>query len=199
MKVTPENNNKDIVRFATPDDAVELLKIYSPYVLKTAITFEYVVPTVEEFVLRMKNIQWKYPYLVAVSDGTISGYAYAGSFIGRAAYNWAVETTIYVEKSKRKQGIGRILYNALESILLEMNICNLYACIGYPEIEDEYLTRNSVLFHEHLGYTMIGKFYHCGYKFNRWYSMVWMEKIIAKHLENPSEVINVNERKSSFF
>ena len=64
------------------------------------------------------------------------------------------------------------------------NICNLYACIGYPEKEDEYLTKNSVYFHEKLGYRMVGEFYKCGYKFNRWYNMVWMEKFIGEHIGN---------------
>ena len=55
------------------------------------------------------------------------------------------------------------------------------ACIAYPAQEDEYLTRNSVEFHAHLGYRMVGQFHQCGYKFHRWYDMVWMEKLIGEH------------------
>ena len=69
------------------------------------------------------------------------------------------------------------------------NILNLNACIGYPEIEDEYLTKNSVEFHNHLGYRLVGKFNKCGYKFDRWYDMVWMEKIIGEHKKNQPKVI----------
>lgn len=58
-----------------------------------------------------------------------------------------------------------------------------YACIGYPEKDDEYLTTNSADFHEHLGLKKVGGFYKCGYKFDRWYNMIWMEKIIGKHQE----------------
>ena len=78
-------------------------------------------------------------------------------------------------------GLGKRLYKILEEISRAQNILNLNACIGYPEIEDEYLTKNSVQFHAHLGYRMVGEFHQCGYKFNRWYNMVWMEKIIGPH------------------
>ena len=59
---------------------------------------------------------------------------------------------------------------------------NLYACIGDPLTEDEYLTKNSEQFHRHLGYRKIGEFHKCSYKFNRWYNMIWMEKMIGEHL-----------------
>ena len=78
--------------------------------------------------------------------------------------------------------IGRVA--AGTPILAEQNILNLNACIGYPEVEDEYLTKNSVQFHEHMGYRFVGEFYKCGYKFGRWYNMVWMEKHIGEHLDD---------------
>lgn len=131
--------NEDIfIRVATIDDAKELLEIYVPYVKKTAITFEYEVPSLEEFKTRMKNTLKKYPYIVAEKNGEILGYAYTGAFVGRAAYDWAVEMTIYLKESKRKMGLGRKLYNALEDISKAQNILNLNACIGYPETEDEF-------------------------------------------------------------
>lgn len=176
------------------EDAEALLSIYAPYVRETAITFEYEVPSVEEFRGRIAAVLKRYPYLVAVSDtlagtgGTILGYAYAGAFVGRKAYEWSAELSIYVSQRRRKSGIGGRLYRALEASLKEMGILNLYACIGYPEREDEYLTRNSVQFHEHLGFKLVGHFHQCGYKFNRWYDMVWMEKIIGEHTENKREV-----------
>ena len=92
--------------------------------------------------------------------------------MGRAAYDWSAELTIYLAPKKRKQGIGKKLYKALEEALAESGIQNLYACIGYPEVPDEYLTKNSAEFHEHLGYTKAGQFHKCGYKFGRWYDMI---------------------------
>ena len=77
------------VRSARLEDAGRILEIYEYYVLHTAITFEYDVPTPEEFRSRMQRTMMRYPYLVAEKDGVIMGYAYAGAFVGRAAYDWS--------------------------------------------------------------------------------------------------------------
>ena len=177
------------IRKASVSDAEELLGIYVPYVEKTAISFEWDVPSVSEFRRRIENTLKKYPYLVAEKDGEILGYAYTGPFVGRAAYDWAAEVSIYVKEDKRKTGVGRRLYQALEAVSQAQNILNLNACIGYPDEDDEHLTKNSVQFHGHLGYEMVGKFHKCGYKFGRWYHMVWMEKIIGTHEDVPAPVI----------
>ncbi len=183
-------NGEEIkVRPASVSDAEELLEIYTPYVEKTAISFEWDVPTLAEFRTRIENTLKKYPYLAAERDGEILGYAYIGPFVGRAAYGWAAEVSIYVKEDCRKMGVGRALYQTLESAARAQGILNLNACIGYPEEDDQYLTKNSVQFHAHMGYTMVGKFYKCGYKFGRWYHMVWMEKIIGNHEKEPAAVI----------
>ena len=93
-----------VIRVAALDDAEELLEIYAPYVRETAITFEYEVPSLEEFKDRMRQTMKKYPYLVAEQNGEILGYSCAGAFKGRAAYDWAVETTIYIRKDRQKTG-----------------------------------------------------------------------------------------------
>ena len=175
---------KIFIRNATIDDAPRLVEIYSYYVEETAVSFECETPSVEKFQTRMKRTQKNYPYLVAEIDGKIIGYAYASAFIGRAAYKFSAELTIYLDKNFRHQGVGKKLYTELEKILRDQGIKNLYACIGYPEVEDEYLTLNSVNFHQHLGFKICGKFENCGYKFNRWYSMVWAEKIIGGRNES---------------
>lgn len=177
------------IRIADIADAEEILSIYAPYVTKTAITFEYEIPGIGEFRERMRKTLQKYPYLVAEQNDEILGYAYTGAFVGRAAYDWSAETTIYLKEHKRNMGIGRKLYTALENISALQNILNLNACIGYPDIEDEYLTQNSMQFHAHFGYRMVGKFHNSGYKFGRWYHMIWMEKLLGKHGANPSPVI----------
>ena len=178
-----------VVRDATPQDAERILEIYGYYVKNTAITFEYGIPSLAEFRSRMEKTLRRYPYLVILKDGRIEGYAYAGPFVGRAAYGWACETTVYLDPSARKCGMGRIIYGALENALRDMGILNLYACIGYPAQDDEYLTTNSADFHRHLGFEEVGRFHKCGYKFGRWYDMIWMEKVIGKHRENTPPVI----------
>ena len=172
------------IRTATLSDAQALLNIYSPYVEHTAITFEYDVPSVEEFASRIKNTLQKYPYLVAEKNGRLLGCAYASPFHERPAYDWAVETSIYVDQNIKHQGIGRRLHDALEDALRSQGILNMNACIAYPPEEDEYLDKNSVEFHTHIGYRLVGEFYKCGYKFHRWYNMVWMEKLIGNHLSD---------------
>ncbi|MGT2803221.1 GNAT family N-acetyltransferase [Streptococcus henryi] len=177
-----------MIRIATEQDAQALLDIYSYYVDQTAITFEYEAPSLEEFTDRILKTLAKYPYLVAEEDGKILGYAYAGAFNPRAAYDWAVEVTIYLDKSAQGKGLGKALYTALENALKLQNIINLNACIAYPEVEDQYLSQNSVQYHQHLGYSLVGQFHKCGYKFNTWYDMVWMEKHLSQHLENPQPI-----------
>ena len=175
------------IRPAKPEDAEKLLAIYAPYVEQTAITFEYEVPTVEEFRERIHNTLKKYPYLVAEQGGEPVGYAYVGPFHDRPAYDWAVETSIYVDQNKKRMGIGKKLHEALEEELRNRGFLNMNACIAYPAQEDEYLTRNSVEFHAHLGYRMVGQFHQCGYKFHRWYDMVWMENaMIAPSRHTPA-------------
>lgn len=183
--------NRNIsIRMATEADAEELLKIYTPYVTNTAITFEYDIPSVAEFSQRIRNTLKRYPYIVAVEDNRIVGYAYASAFKERAAYSWAVETTVYLNQDSRGKGLGRKLYLALEDILRRQNIINLNACIAYSADEDAYLNNTSSTFHEHLGYTKVAHFTKCGYKFNTWYDMIWMEKIIGEHSDKPDPFIS---------
>lgn len=103
------------IRNATLADAPRILEIYAYYVEHTVITFEYDVPSLAEFEGRMRDIMKKYPYLVIERDGRIEGYAYAHAFVGRAAYDWAAELTIYLDHDARRGGVGRVLYEALAS------------------------------------------------------------------------------------
>lgn len=180
---------KIVLRTADPTDAAALLEIYAPYVLDTAITFEYDVPSEAEFAARIARTLQRYPYLVAELDGTAIGYAYTGAFHPRAAYDRAAETSIYLRGDCRGHGLGRRLYTALETISLAQNVQNLYACIGWPDEEDAHLTRASAAFHERLGYTLVGEFHRCGYKFGTWYSMVWMEKLLGAHEAEPAAFV----------
>jgi phosphinothricin acetyltransferase len=164
------------------DDVNELLDIYSYYVKKTAISFEYDVPSVNDFRERVRQISEKYPYIKAVNDdGYVMGYAYANTFKSRAAYDWSVETTVYVRNNLRRKGIGETLYQELEMYLRNMGILNMNACIAGASQEDIHLTNASIFFHEKMGFKLVGTFHNSGYKFNTWYDMIWMEKIIGEH------------------
>lgn len=187
------------IRVAQPADAEQLLAIYAPYVEKTAITFEYTVPTVMEFRRRIVQTLQRYPYLVAVEGGRLVGYAYVSPFQARKAYDWSVETSIYVAPTVRHHGIGKQLYDKIESVCRSMNITNLNACIGYPQSDDDpHLDKNSADFHCHRGFQLAGHFHSCGYKFDRWYDIIWMEKFISSHEKTPASVKNFDAVRAQF-
>ena len=187
------------IRQATIEDAEALLKIYTPYILNTAITFETDVPTVEAFKERIQNITAQYPYLTATVDNEIVGYAYAHEFSERTAYKYSAEVTIYINANMRHFGLGKKLYIILEEVLKAQGILNIYSCVACPDVEDEYLTNNSRDFHLHLGYEIVGKFNKCGYKFNRWYNMLYMEKILGEHNENTPKFTKFKDLPASLF
>lgn len=186
-------SEKVTIRMATEEDAQEILGIYSPYITNTAITFEYDIPSISEFSKRIKNTLEKYPYIVALEDGNIVGYAYASEFKKRAAYDWAVETTVYLKQDYKGKGIGKELYLALEHILRRQNILNLNACIAYTSAKDTHLDNTSIEFHQHLGYSKAAHFTSCGYKFGIWYDIIWMEKMLGEHLSQPPQFIPITQ------
>lgn len=181
-------NEKVLIEKVGVEDARELLEIYAPYVENTAISFEYTVPDIAEFKDRIIEISSKYPYIKAVVNGKIAGYAYANCFKGRKAYDWSVETTIYIKENCRQMGIGRALYEQLEKALKEMGILNMNACIASPVSAGEYLNDDSFKFHTKMGFQLVGRFHNSGYKFNQWFDMIWMEKMIGAHTNKPAEV-----------
>lgn len=126
-------NSEMIIRTASEADAPALLEIYAPYVERTAITFEYEVPSVDEFASRIRNTLQKYPYLVAEKGGRILGYAYAGPFHDRPAYDWSVETCDLCRYfPKNIWGSPRKLHDALEQALQEQGILNMNAASLIP-------------------------------------------------------------------
>jgi phosphinothricin acetyltransferase len=184
-----------VLRAATPADAPALLAIYAPYVKNTAVTFELEAPSAEEFAARIRRTLARYPYLVAEEDGRPAGYAYVSPFKVRAAYDWSVETSIYLRQGCRGKGLGRALYAELEELLRRQHILNLNACISHPRGADPHLDDASEGFHAHLGYRRVAHFTQCGYKFGTWYDMVWMEKMLGAHEVPPLPVIPFPELK----
>jgi phosphinothricin acetyltransferase len=102
-----------LIRLATADDAGAVRAIYAPIVETTAISFELVVPSEEELAARITDRQPAYPWLVIEDESGVAGYAYAGRFAGRPAYDWSVETSIYLAERARRRGVGSLVYAAL--------------------------------------------------------------------------------------
>ena len=165
------------IRFAKPSDARSLLDIYAPYVENTAITFEYEVPTIENFANRIEKTLEKYPYLVAEEDGVVVGYAYASTYYARAAYDWAVELSVYVSQDALGQGVGTRLYDVLEDLLEQMGYIHFLTCISLPN-------EASLALHRKRGYQQVAHFPKIGYKFNRWHDIVWLQKSLDKEAKS---------------
>ncbi len=166
------------IRIAQIEDVEDILRIYAPYVLNTNITFEYNVPTLDEMKARMQKTLETYPYLVALDDERIIGYAYASPFHSRAAYQWGSELSIYLDQHYHGQSIGKKLYSVLLALLKCMNVQNVYACITHPNEKSEK-------FHAFFDFQMVGCFHRAGYKMGNWHDVIWMEKAIdhQQHVE----------------
>ncbi|HFI0633213.1 TPA: N-acetyltransferase family protein [Streptococcus suis] len=160
------------IRSARLEDAADLVAIYAPYVEKTAITFETQVPTVSEFASRIEKTFGKFPYLVAVEEGKLLGYAYASTYYARAAYDWTVELSVYIQQEARGKGIGSMLYDALEEELTVRGFKNFLACIALPNPA-------SLALHEKRGYEQVAHFKKVGYKFETWHDIVWLQKSLV--------------------
>ena len=168
--------NEFTIREVRLEDAARLVEIYSFYVLNTAVSFEYYAPTVEEFEDRIRHTIEKYPYFVCEADNKIVGYAYAGAYSARDAYDWTATASIYLDKDYRRHGIGTALYDALEKRLREMGIVNILAGVAYCENKDPYLSHDSYKFHLKMGYSPVARMKSVGKKFDRWYDLLWMQK-----------------------
>ncbi|WP_343006219.1 N-acetyltransferase family protein, partial [Intestinibacter bartlettii] len=176
---------KDIkFRLADVSDTKEILDIYAPYITDTAITFEYDIPSIEEFRGRIEHISLEYPYVVCTYKDEIIGYAYAHRYGERAAFQWDVELSIYLDMNYKSLGIGKILYNKVIEILKLQNVQNIYACI--TSANDK-----SIKFHEKMGFEFIGIFKDTGYKFDKWYDITWFGMRVKDKNEKPAKVKNI--------
>jgi len=158
-----------MIRIARVEDIPAILAIYAPYVLNTTATFEYTVPTVEEFSARFAAITAQFPWLVWEENGVVMGYAYASAPFSRAAYQWCAEPSIYLSPKNQGKGVGRQLYTVLEELLRRQGYQVLYALITQENLA-------SIAFHKKLGYTQTALLPRCGWKFDKWLGVVWMEK-----------------------
>ena len=164
------------IREASPADAEILAGIYAYYVENTAVSFEYVPPSAEEFGQRIAKIQEKYPYLVCGSGNEIIGYAYASAYSTREAYSRTAALSIYIDRAHRREGAGSLLYAALEERLRSQGIVNLLAGVAYTEEEDVHLSHDSRDFHLAKGFVQAAHFKGIGIKFGKWYDLLWFQK-----------------------
>lgn len=168
-----------LIRLATADDASAVRAIYAPVIESSAISFELVVPAEDEMATRIAGRQPAHPWLVAEDERGVTGYAYAGRFAARAAYDWSVETSAYIAASARGQGVGRALYAALLAILTAQGYRQAMAGIALPN-------RASVRLHEGAGFTPVGVYRAAGWKLGAWHDVGWWQRALAPAEGAPS-------------
>ena len=168
-----------VVRVADEDDAQAIHAIYAPIVAETAISFEVEPPTGAQMRERIVDTLKKYPWLVSIDErGKVDGYAYASRHRERAAYQWAVDTTIYVRDDARGAGVGKRLYRALFDELIALGYYNAFAGITLPNDP-------SVALHESVGFERIGVYRNVGFKLGAWRDVGWWQKNL-RLLRTPS-------------
>lgn len=174
------------LRLATPADAPAIAAIYAPYVTDTAISFELVPPDAAEMAARMEKIIVRTPYVVAELDGAVRGYAYGSRHRDRAAYDWTVETTVYVDRTIHRQGLGRRTMTAVLEILRLQGAHLAVAGITPPN-------PGSIGLHAALGFEHIGSFEAIGYKFGTWHGVEWMAMELGPRSSAPPPVVPLPE------
>ncbi len=177
---------KFTLRLATPEDAEQIIGIYSRYVTETAVTFEYDVPTVCEFENRIRKVNSRFPWIVCELDSRIVGYAYASYFRERAAFRWSCELSVYVADEFQGHGIGKVLYRALLDVLRIQGYRTAVACVTYPNVVSD-------AFHRGLGFEHTGIFPNVGYKLGRWWGVSWYQLPLTEYPTDPAEPLVISE------
>jgi L-amino acid N-acyltransferase YncA len=158
-----------LARLTDNGDAAAVQRIYAPFVLHTAVSFELAPPGVEEMRARIAKTLPRYPWLVLEEGGEVIGYVYASAHRARPAYAWSVDTTVYVDAAHRRRGVGRALYASLFEVLRLQGFHNAFAGVALPNA-------GSVGLHEALGFQPVGVYRAVGYKLGRWHDVGWWQR-----------------------
>ena len=162
------------VRLAGTGDVPQLLKIYEQYI-DTPITFEYTLPTRQDFTKRILSLTKDYPYLVCEKQGRLVGYAYAHRHMEREAYQWNAELSIYLGRPYTSQGIGKRLYCALIELLEKQGVKNLG-----------------------LGFSCLGVYRRTGFKCGQWRDVAWFGKEIGPYTQEPTPLKSISDLSSEY-
>ena len=162
------SQQKAQIRIAQQLDSQAIIDIYAPYIEQTAITFTSEIPSPEQVVQAMDDIQRHYPYLVCEIAGKVVGFAYAYRVRPQEAYRWNAELSVYISPNFHGRGIATALYTALFQLLKAQGFCNLYAVITIPN-------EASIALHRHFGFSDCMVQTACGYKLGEWRDVLWME------------------------
>ena len=178
------------IRFAVADDAAAIAALYAPFVEADATSFETEPPSAAEMRTRISETTLAYPWLVCECDGVIAGYAYASRHRSRTAYQWCVETSVYVHNDFRRSGVARGLYTSLLAVLSAQGFVNAYAAITLPNAR-------SVALHEAVGFLPLGVYRGIGYKLGAWHDVGWWHLVITRHPESPETPKSIADVQAS--
>lgn len=161
-----------MIRPANKDDAAVIVQIYNYYILNTVITFEEVAISAEEMARRIDEITMQnLPWLAAVIDEQVCGYAYASKWRERSAYRFSTEITVYLSPNQCRRGLGSQLYAVLLPELKNRGIHSVVGGITLPNPA-------SVALHEKFGMKQVAQFDEIGYKFGQWQQVGYWQKIL---------------------
>jgi len=175
-----------MIRIATTNDAEPILKIYNPYIENTSFTFETESPPIDSFKERISTYLQNWPWLVCEINGVLAGYAYGAKHRERVAYQWSVESSVYVHDDYQRRGVAQALYTALINILKLQGFRNLYAVINLPNDK-------SVSFHERLGFEYFATYKNVGFKLGRWKNVGWWQLQLNEYSMEPAPPIRFSE------
>ena len=167
------------IRVACPEDAEAILAIYTLIVRETAISFEVEPPTYVEMHERIATTLRRLPWLVCERQGEVLGYVYASPHRARAAYQWSVDVSVYIQAKARRTGIGRALYHALLQLLSLQGFYQCFAGITLPNPA-------SVGLHEALGFQPVGVYQAVGYKLGGWHDVGWWQRALQPRPSLPT-------------
>ena len=162
------------IRLAKPEDALAIASIYRPYVEDTTISFELAAPSETTMRERMVRVMAKLPWLVCEQDGAVAGYAYASPHHDRDAYQWSVDSSVYLRQGLQRCGLGRALYSELFTLLVQQGYYTIFAGISLPNAA-------SVGLHESFGFEPVGVYRNAGFKFGAWHDVGWWQKPLRNY------------------
>lgn len=173
-----------VIRLATGRDGAAVAEIYRPMVASTAISFEVDPPDEREMRRRIEETLSDFPWLVCEDRGRVIGYAYGTCHRVRAAYQWSVDTSVYVHPDFHRGGVGRGLYTSLFRVLGAQGFVNAYAGITLPN-------PRSVGLHEAMGFRPVGVYRKVGYKLGEWHDVGWWQLLLQPQPPTPRLPLNL--------
>jgi phosphinothricin acetyltransferase len=162
------------IRSAEPDDVAAIAAIYAHHVRTGLASFELDPPPVDEMRRRYESVcAAGFPYLVAVGQGRVLGYAYASAFRARPAYRFTVEDSVYLDPAAAGRGLGGRLLRALIEACALAGFRQMIAVIG------DSANRASIALHRSCGFEQSAVLVGTGFKHGRWVDTVLMQRALA--------------------